>query len=467
MAGWNGSGLFEKTHSWVQDQINGIKIRADRHDQNDNDFTSGLNNCMTKDGQNSATADLDMGGNKLKNGATATLVGDFPIASDIQNAVQTHVTSTGSANAYVVTLTPVPAAYVSGQTFTFKANFANTGAATVNVNGLGAKTIKKSADTTDLIANDIIIDQIVTITYDGTVFQTEIGITAVVDDPTPQLGGFLDPNSNYIGWDKGGDLASASPLVVDTDGNMFDVTGTTGFSVMTVATNRKFTLQFDGILTLTNGASIILPGGANFTTAAGDVLECQSIAANTVIVTNIAKADGTAVVAGATSVIETQTPSAASTVTFNTGIDSTFDYYELRGADIDQSGGGDMRVRVEVAAAIKSGATDYVYCTLNNSSDSTTANGTGSTGDSSILNAANASTTAGSALLITLPNPSDTASFKPIRFDFDVLGSATVVRQGTTVGFYKTDTGAITGLELSLTAGTITGTFTLIGIRNS
>lgn len=124
------------------------------------------------------------------------------------------------------------------------------------------------------------------------------GLNNVVEDTSPQLGGFLDPNGKYIGWAKGGDIASASPLVIDTDGNMFDVTGTTNFTVMTVAVNRNFTLQFDGIITVTHGASIILPAGANFTTAAGDIFECQSIAANVVLVTGITKADGTAVVAG-------------------------------------------------------------------------------------------------------------------------------------------------------------------------
>ena len=34
---------------------------------------------------------------------------------------------------------------------------------------------------------------------------------------------------------KGGDIASASPLVIDTDGSYFDVTGTTGFAAMTVS----------------------------------------------------------------------------------------------------------------------------------------------------------------------------------------------------------------------------------------
>ena len=71
---------------------------------------------------------------------------------------------------------------------------------------------------------------------------------------------------------KGGDLTSASPLVIDTDGNYFDVTGTTNFAVMTVAADRQFTLQFDGALTMTHHATNLdLPSEANITTAAGDV----------------------------------------------------------------------------------------------------------------------------------------------------------------------------------------------------
>jgi hypothetical protein len=83
-------------------------------------------------------------------------------------------------------------------------------------------------------------------------------------------------------WAKGGDLSSASPLVLDTDGNYFDVTGTTGFSAITVAAGTFFMLQFDGALTLTHGASLDLPGGANITTAAGDRLIGFAEAANTV-----------------------------------------------------------------------------------------------------------------------------------------------------------------------------------------
>jgi hypothetical protein len=99
---------------------------------------------------------------------------------------------------------------------------------------------------------------------------------------------------------KGGDLTSANPLVIDTDGNYFDVTGTTNFASMTVAANKQFTLQFDGALTMTHHATNLdLPGEANITTAAGDVATFQSTGSNTVQCLIYTKANGEAVV-GAT-----------------------------------------------------------------------------------------------------------------------------------------------------------------------
>jgi hypothetical protein len=86
---------------------------------------------------------------------------------------------------------------------------------------------------------------------------------------------------------KGGDISSASPLVIDTDGNYFDVTGTTNFAAMTVEAGNFFMLQFDGALTITHGSGIELPGAANLTTAAGDRLMCYATAANTVEVMSV------------------------------------------------------------------------------------------------------------------------------------------------------------------------------------
>lgn len=64
---FNGSGTFQRVMNWVNDAASNIKIRADRHDQEDDNFAAGLSMCLTKDGQTTPTADIKLGGKKLIN----------------------------------------------------------------------------------------------------------------------------------------------------------------------------------------------------------------------------------------------------------------------------------------------------------------------------------------------------------------------------------------------------------------
>ena len=98
----------------------------------------------------------------------------------------------------------------------------------------------------------------------------------LTDDTSPQLGGDLDANGHQVQWSKGADVASNSALAVGTDGNYFDVTGTTTITSIntTGGTGTLIKLHFDGACQLTHHASnLILAGGENFTTEAGDELE--------------------------------------------------------------------------------------------------------------------------------------------------------------------------------------------------
>lgn len=74
-------------------------------------------------------------------------------------------------------------------------------------------------------------------------------------------------------WQKGANVASAGTITLD-DGGFFHVTGTTTITDIdwTTATDgRGAWLEFDGSLTLThNATTLVLPGGANITTEAGD-----------------------------------------------------------------------------------------------------------------------------------------------------------------------------------------------------
>ncbi len=84
---------------------------------------------------------------------------------------------------YVITLSPAPAALYTGMTVKFSANTANTGACTLNVNALGAKSIKKNHDQ-DPATGDIESGQVVTVAYDGTNFQmqSQLGVSSAVSD---------------------------------------------------------------------------------------------------------------------------------------------------------------------------------------------------------------------------------------------------------------------------------------------
>ena len=84
----------------------------------------------------------------------------------------------GSSNAYTLTPNRTVAAYSRGDTYTVEASFTNTGAATINVSSLGAKSIVKPSGSA-VASGDIQSGGIYTLVYDGTNFQM-----AGVDDPT-------------------------------------------------------------------------------------------------------------------------------------------------------------------------------------------------------------------------------------------------------------------------------------------
>ena len=101
------------------------------------------------------------------------------VSADVPTAVLdgsvAYAADAGANDTYTATLSPAPGSYITGARYRFKANTANTGAATINFNSLGAKTIKKAAGgvTTDLSDNDIRAGQFVDVVYDGTNMQMQ------------------------------------------------------------------------------------------------------------------------------------------------------------------------------------------------------------------------------------------------------------------------------------------------------
>ena len=174
---WSG-GSFTRTNGvntgatlWAQDRDDGTKILATRHDTNDQDMADGINSTLEKSGSNAATGNLNIGSNRLTAVADGTAKTDAATVNQIQsNGPAFQATDTGTANAYVIALSPAITAYAAGQEITFKAGAASTTASTLNVNTLGAKALKKLHDQ-DIASGDIESGSIVTAVYDGTNFQ--------------------------------------------------------------------------------------------------------------------------------------------------------------------------------------------------------------------------------------------------------------------------------------------------------
>jgi len=62
---FDGAGTFLRLYSWVVDATNSVKIRADRHDDEDNNFAAGLSNCITKDGQTHITQNIPFNSRRI------------------------------------------------------------------------------------------------------------------------------------------------------------------------------------------------------------------------------------------------------------------------------------------------------------------------------------------------------------------------------------------------------------------
>ena len=292
---------------------------------------------------------------------------------------------------------------------------------------------------------------------------------SVVEDSSPQLGGNLSANGKQIQWSKGADVASAAELPVLTDGNYFDVTGTTTVtSIATTAVGNLIKLHFDDALTLTHHATdLILPGGANITTAAGDEAEFIEYAAGDYRCTSYQKADGTPVTVGSSPYVYISTVTATTATTADIeGLDSTYSAYQIRTDITAMSGGARFYIQVKIGGSWITTSTydGFAVAGLSNSSTVTGRNGA----NAAQLDLTGAVSMNGQGSFVTeIENPSNATKRKTIYSrggGVDASGNQiTFSGSGSNQG-----TGAVTGIRFLLSnASTFTGTFDVYGIKNS
>lgn len=140
--GWSG-GTFSRVHNFSADASAGIQAQASRFDAEFDEYKTGLENCVTRDGQNAASGNLPMGGNRHTGVGAATSAAEYLRAD--QNTQQVGIWVVGhspSAGVFSASTDVFPAALQDGMRIQAKVssnNFivsASTG--TIVINGLTA-----------------------------------------------------------------------------------------------------------------------------------------------------------------------------------------------------------------------------------------------------------------------------------------------------------------------------------------
>jgi hypothetical protein len=164
-------------------------------------------------------------------------------------------TITGSLTGY--------SAYFAGSTVAFVASGANTGATTLNINGLGAKSITKQGSTA-LAQGDIKAGQIVMATYDGTQFQlipSKINPVVSVTDFGAVGDGSTDDTAAFV----------AACTYASTRNLAVLVPGTSNFYALTALTTTNQELLYGTGIVKVAGTTTKIPTVAsvvnNFTAA--------------------------------------------------------------------------------------------------------------------------------------------------------------------------------------------------------
>jgi hypothetical protein len=178
---WIGSApnkTFQRTDGtrtgsevWQEAKGAAVKIRADAADTHDQDIATGLGLALLSDGGTQPSADLPMNSKKHTGVADATARTNYASAGQVQDHSMATAATAGN-DTITASLTPAITAYATGALYTLKAGGTNTGAATLNLNTVGAKTIKKGkAGSLDLVAGDFAAGRLGLFAYDGTNMQ--------------------------------------------------------------------------------------------------------------------------------------------------------------------------------------------------------------------------------------------------------------------------------------------------------
>lgn len=272
---FNGVGVFQRLYNWTADQAAGIFVRNDRMDADTDDIALGLSNCITRDGQSAATANIPLGGFKL------TGVGTGAAATDGVNFAQVFVAPSFTSGITV----SGGITFSGGATGTGVISFAGATSVSVPTASVGDNSTKAAS----------------------TAFATALAFAAALPAQSPgflrstgTVASFGTTHTGYAQKEvRGTDIVCAATIDLSSaNGNYVHITGTTGpVTSFLIAAGAEYTIVWDAAATVTyNATSMIIQGGISRTVEIGEIWKVRGDSANNARIT-VAKQSGVAIAA--------------------------------------------------------------------------------------------------------------------------------------------------------------------------
>ena len=266
----NGSGTYNLPAG--NPVVTGTTISSTWANTTLSDMASALTGSLASDGQTTPSANLPMGGYVHTGVGNATVRTQYAAMGQVQNSVAQYLNSISGTDVITASAGFGMSAYAAGQRFSFVAAGTNTGAVTLNINAIGAKSVTKNG-TTALAAGDIVSGQVIEVFYDGTQFQ----ITARISTAINSVNGIVKGNgsgvfsaavagTDYAGISNAQTFTASQRGTVTTDNDLsFDMSVTNNFSCTPTGTGA---LTFTNITAGQSGYIILDNSGGYAITAA-------------------------------------------------------------------------------------------------------------------------------------------------------------------------------------------------------
>lgn len=241
---YNGSGTFN-INSAGQPVVSGTVISSTAFNALTADLGTGLSTALTKDGQTTPTANIPMGTYKITGLGAGTATTDAVRLGQLQNfGINTLITVAGT-DTITGTVSPSLTAYTAGQIFSFVVGTTNTGAVTLNIDGLGAKAVTRTGAIA-LVAGGMVTGQVALVEYDGTRFQ--------LLDPNAFTDLLISGVLTYGGVTLTNAVTGTGKMVLDT-------TPTIATPVLTNPTVTNYVESVVAIGTVTSSSTLSLTNG--------------------------------------------------------------------------------------------------------------------------------------------------------------------------------------------------------------